>query len=297
MRTAYITVGVPASGKTTWANEFIKKSLVGIVNINRDDLRAIVHEEKTGDRFSWKTWNRKWEKEVMRRRQTIIDAAVADSTVEHIIFSDTNLNEKMRNALIEDMTTRGFEINIITFAITYEEAVKRDVRRDNPVGAIVIGQMIHKFNAQFGEKQHKDPRLPQAVLIDVDGTLAHITDRNIYDFDKVHTDAPDPFVVPVVKGLKTQGLRIIVFSGRDDVCYTETRDWVTTALEFEPDAFYMRVTGDKRSDDIVKQEMYDKHIRGRYHIIGVIDDRPKVVRMWHRLGLKVLAVGDQHNEF
>jgi predicted kinase len=63
MKKAILTVGISASGKSTWAAEHIYNN-PNTVEINRDNIRAAVHYHKTKTEFSWTTWNRKWEKEV-----------------------------------------------------------------------------------------------------------------------------------------------------------------------------------------------------------------------------------------
>jgi hypothetical protein len=53
----------------------------------------------------------------------------------------------------------------------------------------------------------------------------------------------------------------------------------------------MRAEKDNRKDSIIKRELFDKHIRDKYHVDFVLDDRDQVVRMWRReLGLTCLQV-------
>jgi hypothetical protein len=59
----------------------------------------------------------------------------------------------------------------------------------------------------------------------------------------------------------------------------------------------MRHNGDYRKDVVVKEEMYNDHIKGKYNVTVVIDDRLQVCRMWHRLGLPLLRVGDPDADF
>ena len=42
----------------------------------------------------------------------------------------------------------------------------------------------------------------------------------------------------------------------------------------------MRDDGDYRKDNITKLEMYNKHIKGKYDVEFVLDDRDSVVKMW-----------------
>jgi len=41
----------------------------------------------------------------------------------------------------------------------------------------------------------------------------------------------------------------------------------------------MRAAGDMRKDLIVKRELFDRHIRDRYRIAFVLDDRDQVVQI------------------
>jgi hypothetical protein len=43
---------------------------------------------------------------------------------------------------------------------------------------------------------------------------------------------------------------------------------------------------------VVKLEIFDREIRERYYVVGVFDDRNKVVSMWRSLGLTVYQVAD-----
>lgn len=93
------------------------------------------------------------------------------------------------------------------------------------------------------------------------------------------------------------GVKIIVTTGRDDVCREQSWEWLCRHFGFEPDDLFMRVTGDMRRDSIVKREILFRHITPKYRVIGALDDRPQVVRLWHSLGIRVLACGLQHKEF
>jgi hypothetical protein len=53
----------------------------------------------------------------------------------------------------------------------------------------------------------------------------------------------------------------------------------------------MRAENDGRKDSIVKKELFEQHIVGKYYIDLVIDDRNQVVEMWRKdLGLTCLQV-------
>jgi predicted kinase len=302
MKQCILTVGVSASGKTTWANETVNAFLKAgedWVNINRDEIRAEVFYRMTGDiNFSWHKWKMKWEKIVTEQWEIAIQKVIDSKHILGVIISDTNLNPKTRILLETTFGNANWQVKYQFFDISYEEAVKRDLQRENPVGSSVIAEQIEKYWNQFGERYVPDPKLTKAVIVDIDGTLAHHHGvRNIFEWDKVDLDKPDPLVIEVVRGLKAQGIYIVITSGRDDVCREKTWNWLIDNMGFMPSALYMRVTGDTRKDCIVKREIFFRDIAPKYNVIGAIDDRPQVVRLWHSLGIRVLACGLQHKEF
>lgn len=89
---------------------------------------------------------------------------------------------------------------------------------------------------------------------------------------------------------KFTAIRVIIVSGRSDEARAETITWLYQH-GIAWDTLFMRKEGDYRPDEIVKEEMYREHIEPRYDVILVFDDRPKVIRMWRSIGLKVADVG------
>lgn len=129
----------------------------------------------------------------------------------------------------------------------------------------------------------------KVVLVDIDGTISHRSNRDIYDYSKVIHDTADDVIVEVVNSLWRAGHKIIFISGRDDSCFNETYTWLThNCPPFIK--LYMRKYGDYRSDEIVKHEIYENHIKDNHDVLCVLDDRQKVVDMWRSIGLKCLQV-------
>lgn len=303
MKQCIVTVGISASGKTTWANEQVaafRKAGEKWVNLNRDEIREEIFARMTNElqKFDWRKWKFKWEKMVTEEWKWRIDKVIESDDILGVIISDTNLNPKTIQFIGTIFGNAGWQVKFQHFEISYEEAVKRDLQRDNPVGSSVIAEQIEKYWNQFGEKYIADKTLPKAVIVDIDGTLAHHHGvRKIFEWGKVNLDKPDPLVVEVVKGLHARGIKIVITSGRDDICKHATWHWLCYNLQFEPEKLFMRVTGDTRKDCIVKREILFRDIAPKFQVIGAIDDRPQVVRLWHSLGIRVLACGLQHKEF
>ena len=60
---------------------------------------------------------------------------------------------------------------------------------------------------------------------------------------------------------------------------------------------HMRKAGDNRKDAIIKKELFDEHIRDKYYVDYIVDDRLQVCRLWYSLGLTILRVGDPDANF
>jgi hypothetical protein len=143
-----------------------------------------------------------------------------------------------------------------------------------------------------------DTTKPKAIIVDVDGTIAHMHNRGPFDWYKVGEDKFDEFVGGIVTDLHNQGYIIIFLSGRDDSCYNETMMWLDCHFEFPIYGLLMRGYKDYRKDNIVKKEIFFRDIAPFYNVHAVIDDRPQVVRMWHEIEIpKVICVGNPFMEF
>jgi hypothetical protein len=134
-----------------------------------------------------------------------------------------------------------------------------------------------------------------AWLCDIDGTVAINTGRSPYDWSAVSGDAPNEPVITVVRALAAR-TTIVFMSGRMEQCRTLTRQWLHTHVCDEGtdlckmSPLLMREDGDTRPDQVVKRELYKRHVRSHYEVEGVLDDRSRVVRMWRELGLTCLQV-------
>jgi hypothetical protein len=103
-------------------------------------------------------------------------------------------------------------------------------------------------------------------------------------------------VKDLVNLLYLNGKHIIVVTGRDGICAEATKKWLADN-EILFHEFYYRPEGNMEPDEIIKERIYRQHIAGNYNIDFVLDDRLKVCRMWHSIGLEVLRVGDPDSAF
>ena len=278
--------GLPASGKSTWAKEQVRLSKGKTKRVNKDDLRAMIDDGE---------WSKDNEKFILSVR----DSVIVDALFQHkdVIVDDTNLAPKHEKDLRHIASELDAEFEVKWFDTPLAECIRRDMLRPNPVGKKVIRRFYEQIKDLYEPKIEHDPNKPDCIIVDIDGTLAHMNGRSPYDYTKVDTDVVDPVVADIVRRYRTvdimeeNQLYVIIVSGRDDSCRDVTRKWLED--NYIPyDELHMRKTDDDRDDRIVKKEIFDAWIKDRYNVKFVLDDRNRVVEMWRSLGLKVLQVGE-----
>lgn len=280
MKRVVMTVGLPASGKSTWAKALITKEAGRWVRVNKDLLREMCHNSKH---------SKSNEKFIVRLRDLIILQAL--DAGKHVVVDDTNLHPKhIKNVteLVKGQAT--VEVNNSFLEVPVKECIRRDLARPNSVGHKVIMQMYRQFLLPQLEPPTHNPELEDVIVVDMDGTLALMGDRSPYDVTKCDQDPPNmPVVQTILKWQETH--KIIVMSGRTDDGKEKTERWLEQ-YGVNYSALHMRKVGDMRKDTIVKEEMYRAHLENKVNVIAVFDDRKSVVEMWRSLGLTVFQVAE-----
>lgn len=142
------------------------------------------------------------------------------------------------------------------------------------------------------------------VVFDIDGTLANIKHRlhhikgekkdwdafnSMLSGDELNADVAEIYY-------RFCDLRAInpcpaiVVTGRFEKYRAETEVWLAKH-GIKPQYLFMRQDGDYRSDDIVKEDIYNTRLK-QANIVFVVDDRERVVKMWRKVGLRCLQVQD-----
>jgi len=302
MRKIFILKGIPASGKSFFAKELMAKEPGRWKRINFDELRTSI------DNGVYSPEN---EKIIVKTRDLLIQEALKNQF--NVIVDNTHILDRGKHfdhicSIVEPL---GIDAQMIEKPIYCEidDALARDAARPAPVGEKVIrnywkeigGRLFRYYkpkvetflaSAKGNSKRVKYvPGLPDAIGCDLDGTLALIGERNIYDAencDKV--DAINEPVADVVKLYAQSGRKIIFCSGRIEKYRGATIRFIEKhlpGLEYE---LYMRKDGDKRKDSIVKNELYRNYIEGKYNLLFVLDDRNQVVEEWRRIGITCFQV-------
>ncbi|MBP8994157.1 MAG: AAA family ATPase [Bacteroidales bacterium] len=275
MITVTLTKGLPASGKSTWARMQVLQNPNGVKRINKDELREMLDcGQFTGAS----------EKFVLKVRNALILQCIEQG--KHVIIDDTNLNPKHEIA-IRELTKGIAEVLIQDFThVTVEGCIKNDLSRCASVGESVIRKMYNQYLKPKPETQVYNSDLPDIILCDLDGTLCSMNGRNPYDASTCDKDLLNYPVAEIIRDRK-----VIFVSGREDK-YNEPTKAFLSNHRIEYLDLFMRKSGDNRKDSIIKREIFEAEIKGKYNVVFVLDDRNQVVELWRSLGLTCLQVAD-----
>lgn len=302
-----VTRGLPGSGKTTASKKWVAEDSNNRRRVSRDDLREMLYGEA-------RVLDHNKEQVVTATEDSLVRDALAHG--KDVIVDAMHL----RRRYITRWERLG-EVELMDFPMSLSELEGRSLRRLKLGERTVDVGVVHKIAKRFGIKA--DGVLPvvelddrrredstqkwapapeysyikdDAYIVDIDGTLADLSHRDPYDESRVYEDGVYEGVASLVHNL-SHDHHIIAVSGRTDGCVADTERWLVDKAQITVDELLMRKTGDGRSDDAVKAEIFDQEIASKYNVLGVIDDRPKVLRMWRAKGLTTFAVGDTDREF
>jgi predicted kinase len=296
MKQILMLMGPPASGKTTRAHVLLERFGAAAVRVNQDDIRRELGWT------SWDTWDFKGasEKLVYIVKRNRIVEALKNPDIQIVISDDTNLKAERRSEL--EAIAKQFDATVVIerFDTPLEECLRRDAARpaNEQVGEKVIRRMYADMQAS---KMPEEPRkvdivpgLPNAIICDLDGTLAdHEGRRGVYDFAQCANDALKAPIAAVVEQFWHGGPhrpQIIFMSGREERFRPQTMEFLRQHQLADAGPLYMRRTYDRRNDAIVKSELFDAHIRGQYNVLFCLDDRDRIVKLWRDMGLTCLQV-------
>jgi predicted kinase len=281
--------GLSGSGKTTMA----LKS--GNMRFNLDDIRRNLGMQNS--------WSKNLEAVAVEMLLSGIEAAV--DAGQDVITDNTFLYARIPNMLRKRI---GGRATFSTFRMDtdIEECIRRDALRPESVGEAVIRKQAKSKWRLSNEYMNVWPQvvpyvyqedLPWCFIVDMDGTFAiKAPGRDIYDASRCDEDTPDPAVQAIVNALNrfemSDDSTVFPFflSGRDSAVWENNWEWIrqNSYVTFPVQA--MRAEGDTRPDFVIKYELFDKYIRGKYNVLFALDDRDSIVRLWREMGIRTLQV-------
>lgn len=293
-----ITRGLPGSGKTTFAEAWVLEAPATRRRVNRDSLRRMIH-------VNAQSATRDTEAVITKTASDLVRAFLRSGL--DVVVDDTNLRQRTARNWATLAAVTGAELTVQDLTdVPLATCLARNAAR--PGDARIPDGVIETMHAKYiasgklphptadanpdSEWQPWEPStgLDSVYLVDIDGTVAIKGDRDIYDGSKAYLDTPNWDVVRIIRGLQKTH-RIIYMTGRDAEHRGVTAEWLRTN-GLIADGLHTRPLGDKRKDSTVKHELFNTHIRGKFNVAGVFDDRNQVVEMWRAIGLTVFQVAD-----
>ena len=288
--------GLPASGKSTDAVKVIdytEHSGSRCARVNKDLLREMLFAGK------WTQGNEK----IVNKVQDAIAKVIIDEGI-HLLVDNTNLSQSQQDQCQRYADYAGTKLAVEDFThVPVTECLERDSKRgEKSVGRKVILDMWNRYVRP--KISYPNDILPSCVICDLDGTLADTSHRDPYDASKCYDDKVRLHVADILDSFLARGVHIIFFSGRSDKFIDATERWLRDKVHMIPQPkntsyavgyrLHMRKDGDQRRDSVVKTDMFNEHIRGKFNVSMVIDDRFQVCHeTWAALGLddRLLRVG------
>lgn len=230
----------------------------------------------------------------------------------NIVVDNTNLVAKECKPYYDLANEYGYEFQLVepttAWANDIDECFKRNThgvpretlermkKRRQSIDRIMDQLKKNQITPTVPDKVEYIEGLPTCIIVDMDGTLAKNNGhRPFYDASTSDMDEPNTPIIDLVKELGAgfcgnAAAQIIIMSGREQKDQAPTERFLKK-YHVPYDLICMRNTGDNRKDAIVKKELFDKYIRGKYNVWFVLDDRDSVVDMWRNtLNLTCLQV-------
>jgi predicted kinase len=297
----HVMIGPSGSGKSKLAATMVMYADAPTVIINRDSLRESLfgYSPDTIVEYYKRPDIKELEKQVSIFQDMMIQTALDNG--KDVILDNTHL----RLSYINDLKKYQVPLTFVPVEVDFEVALDRDSRRIRKVGESVIRKQYAEFEELKKVFDFK-PWSPEpflklgtkrvlggynAFIFDLDGTLAiNKSGRSPYDWKRVGEDLVSIPVKKVLTSLAEFGYKIVLCSGRDEICRNETEQWLHDN-EISYRELHMRPRNDMRKDSVVKEEMWKKLVE-EYNIIGMFDDRKQVIDHARKHGFIVFDVAN-----
>ena len=215
---------------------------------------------------------------------------------QDVIVDNTNLNGQFATRYADLAHTMGATFSEKLFGVDVNVAVGRTDVPDS---------VVYRQAAQFAKIKPVVSRLPEpirpivmgedypeAIIVDVDGTLAYIdpdSPRDPYDGSRAHEDLVDETQAEILNGLDER-YDFYIVPGRGLRHRAVTVEWLNNHGIVD-DHLWTRPNDDTSIPDAWVKYRIAKEIAKTHKIVGVFDDRERVVDMWRAAGIKTFDVG------
>lgn len=305
-RVIILTRGIQASGKSTFADKWVKEKPTERIRINWDSLRNMFGEY----------WVESREKLGVIRDMTDAFFKAPMEKGWDIIMDNMNLNPKgwkeMQNRIDKYNSTHTeyhYSLKFEDFFdVSVEECIRRDSLRPHPIGESVIKRTYRQYRnfiaTELNKRQYNsfipyDDKKEDCILVDMDATLCfNLQGRPFYGegaADTMAADVPCEQMCKLVnKYIADDKVEVFILTGREDTpeIRKATETWLKNNLIGNVDAVFMRPMKDYSKGPDCKYNIYKTFIAPKYNVLFVLEDSSKVVKMWRNNGIMCLQPND-----
>src|SRR5258708_3495525 len=304
--------GAPSSGKSTWAKTEIAKDPLNYLHINNDDLRGS---------FNGSVFSADYEKLITDTRNFLILEGLKRNL--NIIVDNVNANNRHWKTTCEIDKNINKEVMVIEklFYVDLDELLDRNSTREGsarvPDGVVkkffmALGGKQFKFskpkvetftkqgyiNERFVEPLKQDKTLKHCAVFDNDGSISLVhPGRSPYDASTCDQDLPHTHVIECMKLYYSAGYKILFVSGREEKDRAPTERFYQKHFPEVEYELFMRPTGNREKDVIIKERIYNEHIKCKYFISAWFDDRLQIVKWLYENGFPVFRVNNPEADF
>jgi len=133
-----LLVGVPGSGKSTWAKKYVEDSENHTIRVNNDELREMMNTVL----YDW-------------RNESLIADVVRDTVVNgllrgwNVIIDNMNISKKHYNYWKKFADSQGYEVEVRIFDPGLDICIERDKLRSRTIGEERIKEIYAQFERNW----------------------------------------------------------------------------------------------------------------------------------------------------
>lgn len=152
MKKVIITVGIPGSGKSTWAKNYIDTHEEKVEIIERDQIREEVQEG-----YYKQKPDRKVERQVTSIAKERLISFLSDKTTETVIISDTNLDRGSRVDLVDLIFKTSSLVSVVIKVLSDSRDLDLCLTRNRNREKVVPEEVVIKFWKQYMSEFEPEP--------------------------------------------------------------------------------------------------------------------------------------------
>ena len=125
----------------------------------------------------------------------------------------------------------------------------------------------------------KESEKINAIIVDLDGTLAILNNRGPFEWENVENDNLNRPIAELIAMSQKHSYKTIILSGRDEAASEKTIKWLNQN-DIIYDKLYLRPSNNQMSNAEYKRTVFINEIQAKYNVLFILEDLPEVVKMW-----------------